>query len=180
MTQPLVVDAGTGDTVWLAGLGVTFKVSSADTGGAFALVEHPVAPGVFAPPHVHHHEDECTYVLRGTVTVRVGGQETVAGAGSIVYKPRGIPHAFWNAGDEPAQLLELITPGGFEGYFAEAAALAPDGGPPDMEAVGALAERYGLEVVRGDLLSEAMAATPAGAPPDLDALVEVFRRMDAP
>jgi hypothetical protein len=39
-------------------MGVVFKVSGADTGGAFAVVEHPIEPGRLVLPHVHQHEDE--------------------------------------------------------------------------------------------------------------------------
>jgi len=60
-----------------------------------------------------------------------------------VLKPRGIPHAFWNAGEEEVRLLEIISPGGFERYFAEVAPLLA-AGPPDFEALGAVQARYGL------------------------------------
>jgi hypothetical protein len=61
-------------------------------------------------------------------------------------KPRGVPHAFWNAGDEPARLLEVITPGGFEGYFVRLAEIVRPGAVPDMGALAALAAEYDLEV----------------------------------
>jgi hypothetical protein len=65
--------------------------------------------------------------------------------GDTVSKPRGIPHAFWNPGDEPVRFLELITPGAFAGYFAEIAPImnAPD---PDLAALGAVAASYGLAI----------------------------------
>ncbi len=53
-------------------MGVVFKVSGADTGGAFAVVEHPIEPGRRVLPHVHLHEDEYSYVLDGTIGARVG------------------------------------------------------------------------------------------------------------
>jgi hypothetical protein len=61
-------------------------------------------------------------------------------------KPRGVPHAFWNATDEPARLLEIISPAGFERYFAESEELVSGGGPPDLEALAGPAERYGLDM----------------------------------
>ncbi len=69
-----------------------------------------------------------------------------ARAGDLVFKSRGEPHAFWNATDEPARFLELISPAGFERYFAEAASMFPETGEPDMEAFARLCERYGLEM----------------------------------
>jgi hypothetical protein len=65
-------------------------------------------------------------------------------AGSVVAKPRGIPHAFWNPTDEPARVLELIVPGGFERYFVELGEILGRGGPPDLAALGGLGSRYGL------------------------------------
>jgi len=42
-----------GKSVWLAGLGVDFKISGEQTGGAFSVVEHPIEPGRLVPPHLH-------------------------------------------------------------------------------------------------------------------------------
>ena len=117
----------------------------AETGGGFSLVEHPIAPRALAAPlHTHSREDEYSFVLAGRVGVQMGDQDLVAVPGDLVRKPRGIPHAFWNAGDEPARLLELISPAGFERYFEELAPLLATGGPPDLSALGELRARYGL------------------------------------
>jgi hypothetical protein len=62
-----------------------------------------------------------------------------------VFKPRGIPHTFWNAGDEPARLLELISPAGFENYFRDMAPLLRVA-EPDMAAVAGVAARYRLDI----------------------------------
>jgi uncharacterized cupin superfamily protein len=84
-------------------MGVVFKLSGADTGGAFAVVEHPIEPGRLVLPHVHKHEDEYSYVLEGTIGARVGDHEVAAvGPGSYLLKPRGLMHTFWNAGQRPA------------------------------------------------------------------------------
>ena len=95
--QKLVVKPGEGRSVWLGGMGVVFKISGAETRGAFAVVEHPIDPGRVLP-HVHVHEDEYSYVLEGTIGARVGDHEVVAGQGSYAIKPRGLMHSFWNAG----------------------------------------------------------------------------------
>ena len=69
----LVLLPGEGKAVDMGGLGVVFKLFGADTGGRFALVEHPLAPGTLAgPPHVHRREDEASYVLEGEIMVQVG------------------------------------------------------------------------------------------------------------
>jgi len=112
---------------------------------SFSLVEHPIAPRTLAAPaHVHENEDEYSYVLEGEVGFEIGDEVFTAGPGQLVAKPRGIWHAFWNATDAPARLLEVISPGGFEGYFAE---LAPLLRPErDFEGMARLQAKYGLEM----------------------------------
>jgi quercetin dioxygenase-like cupin family protein len=138
-----------GEKVVMGGLGVRFMIEGAESGGTFALVEHPIEPRALAAPmHTHRHEDEYTYVLEGEIGVQVGDEVRVARPGDLAFKPRGVPHAFWNAGDTPARALEIISPAGFERYFAEVSALLPPNhpGPPDERAIGAVMARYGLEM----------------------------------
>ena len=77
----------------------------------------------------------------------------LARPGDLVFKPRGVAHAFWNPADEPARALEIISPAGFERYFAELAPLFPPAnqGLLDEEAVGAVRENYGLEMDMGSI-----------------------------
>ena len=113
--------ADEGQLVWIGGIGVQFKLDGSDTKGAFSVVEHPVEPGALAPSHTHSREDEFSYVLEGTIGVQIGDQEFQASRGMYIIKPRGVPHAFWNAGPEPARLLEIIAPPGFEHHFEQLA-----------------------------------------------------------
>jgi hypothetical protein len=64
---------GAGNLSVLGGLGVHFKIRGDQTGGAFAIVEHPIEPHVIVEPHVHGDEDELSYVVAGTIWARVGG-----------------------------------------------------------------------------------------------------------
>jgi quercetin dioxygenase-like cupin family protein len=140
-----------GDFVQLMALGVRFMVDGETTGGAFSLVEHPLPPRALgAPVHTHRNEDEYLYVLEGRIGVQLGDEVIEAGPGELVLKPRGVPHAFWNAGDEPARLLELISPAGFESYFRELAPLlaAPE---PDEAAIGGVLARYELDLDMGSI-----------------------------
>ena len=84
--------------------------------------------------------------LEGHVGVQVGDEVSEAGPGELVFKPRAVPHEFWNAGDEPARLLELISPAGFERFFEEAAPHISGEGRPDFEALAQARERYGLRM----------------------------------
>ena len=127
----------------LGGIGVRFMAWAEDTGGGFSLVEHPMAPRALgAPLHRHTNEDEYSYVLEGRMGAQLGGEVVHAEAGDFVFKPRGEWHTFWNAGDEPCRILEIISPGGFERYFEE---LVDLGERPDPEVIAAIAARYGLE-----------------------------------
>lgn len=98
-----------------------------------------------APLHTHTREDEYSFILQGRVGVQLGDEILEAGPGDLVLKPRGVAHTFWNAGDEDARLLELISPAGFEHYFRELAPLLAEGGPSDPRLAGVRA-RYGLDL----------------------------------
>ena len=94
-----------GKYVQIGAMGARFMVE-AERGAGFSLVEHPIAPrGLAAPMHTHTHEDEYTYVLEGEVGVQIGDEVAVGKPGDLVFKPRGVPHAFWNAADAPARVL---------------------------------------------------------------------------
>lgn len=140
--------------VWLRGLGVRFLAGGEMTGGRVALVEHPIEPLALASPmHTHEREDEISYVTAGQVGVQIGDRVMTAGPGTVVFKPRGVPHAFWNAGESEARVVELITPAGFEHYFEEMAALFAEakGGLPDPERAAAVCAKYGLQLDFGSV-----------------------------
>jgi quercetin dioxygenase-like cupin family protein len=110
---------GPDEGVYLPVLDIVHKVTAESSGGALTVEEWGLPPGVMIPPHTHTREDECNYVLKGELTCDVGGEIIVAPVGSYVLKPRGVPHALCNTGTEPVWVVEILTPGGFEGYFDE-------------------------------------------------------------
>ena len=131
---------------FLGSIGVRFMIDGDESGGGFSLVEHPMSAGALAAPlHRHTREDEYSYVLEGTVGALLGDQTLVAGPGQLVFKPRNQWHTFWNAGDQPARVLEIISPAGFEGFFASLVDLGGVTGA-DPEALMELCRRYGLEI----------------------------------
>src|SRR3954453_4257742 len=87
-----------GKDLWVAGELVTLKVVGADTDGAFVLLEEVTPSQGGPPPHIHHQEDEVFYVLEGELEFLVGDRTILATAGSAVYGPRDILHAFKNVG----------------------------------------------------------------------------------
>jgi quercetin dioxygenase-like cupin family protein len=108
-----------------------------------AIVEHPFPPGPLVPPRVHTREDEFSIVTAGAIGFRSGPHEVVLEPGGYIVKPRGELHTMWNAGAGEARMIEVITPAGFERFFAELADMV-EAGPPDPDGFEALAKRYGL------------------------------------
>ena len=161
MYTEIIQPAG-GRYVSFAGFGTRYIVS----GESLAVVEHDLAPRTLgAPMHTHEHEDEVSHVLAGRLGVQIGDEVLEAGPGNTVVKPRGVAHAFWNPGDEPVRFLEMITPGGFESYFAELEPILGGGGPPDIGALVALQARYALSMDMGSmprLIAEHALADPTG------------------
>jgi uncharacterized cupin superfamily protein len=114
------------------------------------VIEAGLAPHSGGTPlHVNTLEDENYYVIEGTLTFRLGGRTLEALAGTFVHVPGGVVHTHWNATDAPVRLLGFPAPAGFETFFADLAELMATmpPGPPDMSRLGAVYEKYGLQVV---------------------------------
>ena len=129
------------------GMHMTHKVDAHRFGGRLLVMEGQVAPGALIPPHTHTREDECSYVISGRVVFQVGEDIVTADAGSYVIKPRGVPHAFWNPGSEPARVMELHVPATFAHYYDEAGAIFTDSALTEQErreALEAHHARYGV------------------------------------
>jgi quercetin dioxygenase-like cupin family protein len=128
------------------------KVSPADSDGAMAFF-HLTAPPMSGPPlHVHSREDELFYVLEGELVFELDGERFTAVAGSTVYLRRGVAHRYQNFTSETARLLIVTVPGDFCRFFEELSAITPAGGLPDMEAMGVLSARYGIEALGPPLM----------------------------
>ena len=141
-----VVGPKDGKAGFLGSIGVRFMVDGDETGERFSLVEHPMPPRALAAPlHRHLREDEYSFVLEGQVGALLGDDVVIAGPGDLLFKPRNQWHTFWNAGDEPARILEIIAPSGFERFFEE---LVDLGGALEAEpsALAELCARYELEM----------------------------------
>jgi quercetin dioxygenase-like cupin family protein len=110
---------GPGEGAHLPILDIVHKITADRSGGSLTIEEWGLPPNMMIPPHTHTREDECNFVLKGELTCEVGGEIVVASAGSYVLKPRNVPHALCNTGSEPVWVVEILTPGGFEGYFDE-------------------------------------------------------------
>ena len=130
----------------ISGIGVRFMIPGEDTGERFSIVEHPMPPrSLAAPLHRHNREDEYSFVIEGRMGALLGDEVIEAGPGDLVYKPRGQWHTFWNPGDEPCRILEVISPAGFERFFDELLELggAFKASPEDFADLSA---RYALDM----------------------------------
>jgi pimeloyl-ACP methyl ester carboxylesterase/quercetin dioxygenase-like cupin family protein len=131
---------GPGESV--LGAGSSVKAGHASTGGSLTLMESHTRGG--APMHIHSREDECFYVMEGSVTVHCGDEVFEAGPKSFVFLPRGIPHSWDVNGGDVATLLIITVPGGFEDFLREhhEAGSAPD------DVKDQIAAKYGIKWIR--------------------------------
>jgi quercetin dioxygenase-like cupin family protein len=145
-TTSKVLGPAEGKAGFLGSIGVRFMLGGEESGDRFSLVEHPMsARALAAPLHRHTREDEYSYILEGRVGALLGDDVVLGGPGDLIFKPRNQWHTFWNAGEAPARLLEIISPAGFEHFFAE---LVDLGGVAraDPQTLGELCVRYELEM----------------------------------
>ena len=126
-------------------LGVKYKtiLTTEQSGGAMSIVDSWSPAGSGPPRHIHAGEDETFVVITGTCKVWIAGEERLAGPGESVFIPRGIEHTLKVVGDEPSRHLVILTPGGFEGFFADMAA-GQCRIPEDMPAIEESARRHNL------------------------------------
>ncbi|MGB7564690.1 MAG: cupin domain-containing protein [Prochlorococcaceae cyanobacterium] len=125
-------------------LGINYIVdgSHAQSLGMFELT---VPPGSnVPPPHSHSNNEECVYVLAGTLRYSVGAQTRDLRPGQSMSTPRGEVHAFSNPFNETARALIALSPDIGAQYFKDVAAVVNAGGPPDKAALMSVMSRYGL------------------------------------
>ncbi len=148
------VAPGEGRTLWVLGELVSYKVTSDQTGGAYSLFEVATKPGSGAPPHVQHRQDEAFYVLEGDYEFLVEGRTITAGAGSLIYVPKGNLHVYRNVGEGTGRMLVSQTPGGLhERFFEEVGEEALDRRelqvperPESLARTREIAAGYGIEM----------------------------------
>jgi quercetin dioxygenase-like cupin family protein len=150
---PIALQPDEGDARWFLGFLVTVKCSAATTNGRVTVMDNLGVEGLGSPLHVHRNEDEWFYVTEGELTFWIGDETIKAPAGSFVYGPRGIPHAFAVTSPE-ARFLLTAEPAGFESFMlalsepAQALTLPPASvQPPAPERMMAAAAEYGIEIL---------------------------------
>jgi mannose-6-phosphate isomerase-like protein (cupin superfamily) len=140
--QPISVAPGSGKMLKL--MGVTHKLTSAQTGAGYYLCEAVFGPESGSPLHIHHHEDEVIHVLEGAIDVRLDKEKLHAPVGGIIHLPKNIPHALYNPLKSPLKILVFAIPGGLENYFEEVET-ALQNGPLEDETFNKISAKYGIE-----------------------------------
>jgi quercetin dioxygenase-like cupin family protein len=144
---------GEGEAYWLLGMLEVVKISGADTGGAYGMIDVTVRKGEGSPWHVHHEEDEWFYVLEGEFTFWVGDERMSLPAGAFAFGPKGVPHTFYGE-TEGARALVGFAPFQFEGFLHEVGEPAPElvlppplTEPPDVARLIPIAARNGFDIL---------------------------------
>ena len=133
------------DTLNWLGTTYTTILSTETTSGSMSIFDS-TAPGGSGPPrHVHADADETFVVITGRCEFWMAGKTFARGPGETAFIPRGTEHTYRVLGDSESRHLVILTPGGFEGFFAEMA----KGGyriPEDMGPIVEIAARYQLTI----------------------------------
>jgi len=80
-------------------------------GQTVLAVDGSLPPGSDGPPlHVHLREHEEFIVKAGTLGAQVGAKEIVVPAGGTAVLPAGLPHRWWNAGDDLLEISGQVVP----------------------------------------------------------------------
>lgn len=140
-----VLRPGEGRAIDLGAFIMTVKASAEATSGGFTLLEAAEPPEFGPPMHIHRDAAEAFYILRGEYVIFIDDQESRCPAGSFVYIPAGVAHGF-RVGPNPSAKLNIYVPQAMVGYFDDlAAAIASN--DADDATLGAIAQRYGMEVL---------------------------------
>lgn len=156
------IEAGEGRSLRVFGEVVTLKVASRQTGGAYSLSEAVVGPTGGSPPHIHHREDECFYILEGTFAFTIEDHAIRASPGSLLYIPKGVMHTYESIIETPGRMLVWQTPGGLcERLYEEVGEEVTSHALPPTEVVSLKAAgnamtiaQYGTELVLPEPLEE--------------------------
>ena len=144
---------GEGEALWFNGGRGVLRATGDQTQGRYAVMELLAPKGFASPLHIHRREDELFVDLSGEVRVQHGEAVIEAVAGSVVYGPRDVAHAF-HVDSAEARLLLFFGPAGVEGFFREGGKPAGSLGLPpadeqflDKQALKEIASRYDQEFV---------------------------------
>lgn len=149
--QPLLTRPALNNSYWYIGHLMSVLCKSTDTNGLFSLLQMTEIKGLEPPPHTHTREDETFLLLTGEIAFSVNNKTYHAVAGDTMFLPRNIRHSF-KVLTAQAEVLILLSPGGFEQFFIEMSEPAPEmkpaplpSGPPDIAKLIAVSGKYGVK-----------------------------------
>ena len=139
MSNPIIVRASEVP----AGPAGMIRAGGADTDGRFDFLVSVVPFAAGPPLHVHDEQEDIFLVLDGVLTVQVGDELVELGPGDFASVPPGVPHTFSNTNpqQQPVRAVNVMAPGGFDGYLREMLAL---GSPPDATTLNEIGRRHGV------------------------------------
>ena len=119
------------------------KVSTADSGGAFALMEDNLKVEFALGLHLHRQHTETFYILDGEVNFWIDGDWMTAAPGTCIHIPPGIPHAVDLPPGRTGRMLMIYQPSGFDQYLAELKSMT-DEQLADEKLMGELDVKYDI------------------------------------
>jgi mannose-6-phosphate isomerase-like protein (cupin superfamily) len=144
-SEAVVLEPGEGEQLELGPSRSTLKAGVSHDPASLAALETTIAAGFPGPVlHVHDKMVDSFFVLEGTLTLQIDVRTEDIGPGSYALVPPGTAHTFFNPRDEPARVLNLMAPAGFEGYLQEAAA---HDGPLDAAKMAEIASKYDFRAI---------------------------------
>lgn len=145
MVEPLVVRRDGAKSIRLGPDEWVIRATGASTGGRLDFLEGTISYLQGPPLHIHLEQDDTIMVVQGKLRVQIAEEFLDLSAGDLVSVPKGVAHTFANLEEEPARVINVMTPGGFDLALEEMAALPP--GPPDPEVLNELSARHRVEFV---------------------------------
>jgi quercetin dioxygenase-like cupin family protein len=134
----------TNETIRVGQLRIRYLIDGTARGG-MGVFEMDVPPrSNVPPPHSHTRNEECVYVLEGTLRYSVDGVVRDLSPGDWMFTPRGSVHHFSNPKEGTARALIVLTPDIGAGYFREVGSVVNAGGPPDVARLVGVMAKYGL------------------------------------
>lgn len=153
--RPHIVASTTAPAYAFLGSLVKMLIGGEQSGGAFALSDQLIPAGFGPPPHIHHRDDEGFFVIDGELIIWCGDDTHLLGPGDFAYLPRGVQHTFKNTGENPARVLVLNSPPGFEDFVAdvgtstEEQTLPAPASEAEIEYLLSVSSKYGIEILVG-------------------------------
>jgi quercetin dioxygenase-like cupin family protein len=156
LSKSLSVNLDSAPAYWFLNALHLLLAYNASGDGAYSLIHLTAPPHFETPYHLHHAEDEAFYVLEGELTVIRDGQQIVAGPGSYIFLPRGVPHGFRTSSDKDSRVLINAIPGGKVGFVGMMVEMAmpihdrhklPAPTPPDLTKLYTLCEQNNISIL---------------------------------